>query len=102
MLMVLLPLAMALMFALGVLIDPGRTLGAVYIGSRDWSERTTIVNAIVLSFCCLGLYLIVFGWTYRSVAEFLWRTFALGPFLCVIVAVSVNWMRREAGRLMGE
>lgn len=102
MIVVLLPLGIALMLALGVLLDPVRTVAAVYLGTRDYEDRSTVLAAVSLSLACGGLYLLLFGWTYASPAEFLSRSLLVGPGLCVLTALAVNWMRRAAnGRLTG-
>lgn len=101
MLIVLLPLFLSLLFALGVLVDPLRTLGGAHIGSKDLSVARTMRDGLMWSFASLAIYLALFGWTYWSVTEFLLRTFLLGPGLTLAVALSINWMRRESRQLVG-
>jgi hypothetical protein len=101
MLMVLLPVAIALCYPIGMMIDPGRTLFGALIGVKDLDDRRTIHAALLLSLACTLIYLAIFGWRFAGVADFLFWSVVVGPALSIYMAIATNWTRRVGKQYLG-
>lgn len=93
---VLLPLAIALSLLIGTIIDPLRIMGGVIIGSRDVPDTHAVRHGALLSFALSGLYLLVFGWRYGDLTEFMLWLVLIGPMISIYAALAVGWTRRIA------
>jgi hypothetical protein len=93
---VLLPLAIAISLLIGTTIDPLRIMGGVIIGSRDPIDQHAVKQAALLSFALSGIYLLVFGWRYSDVTEFLLWLLVIGPMISIYAAIAISWTRRIA------